>query len=126
MHDNVLTPRQHLELLTWLVLGLVAAGVGTAITQIVSGRLATQLGARMTAAIRADVYHRLEQLSLGFHTRKEAGALISLTSNDTGRLETFLVEGLPYIIVNALMVVGLVAILLTMNWQLAFLIPLPT
>lgn len=123
--DDVVTPRQNLGLLTWLVLGLVAVGVGAAITQILSGRLATQLGARMTAAIRADVYHRLEQLSLGFHSRKEAGALISLTSNDTGRLETFLVEGLPYIVVNALMVVGIFAILLTMNWQLALLILIP-
>jgi ATP-binding cassette, subfamily B, bacterial len=123
--DDVVTPRQNLGLLTWLVLGLVGVGVATALTQILSGRLATQLGARMTAAIRADVYHRLEELSLGFHSRKEAGALISLASNDTGRLETFLVEGLPYIVVNALMVVGIFVILLTMNWRLALLILIP-
>jgi ATP-binding cassette subfamily B protein len=123
--DDVVTPRQNLGLLTWLVLGLVGVGIGSAITQIVSGWLATRLGARMTAAIRADVYNRLEQLSLGYHSRKEAGALISLATNDAGRLETFLVEGLPYIVVNALMVVGIFAILLTMNWSLALLILIP-
>ena len=44
---------------------------------------------------------------------------------DTDSLNYFLVEGLPYLVTNSLMLIVILGILLSMNWQLALLILIP-
>ena len=126
MIDEVLTPRQNFSLLIWLVGGLAAVGLFTAASQGLGGWLAAWLGAHIIAFIRAELFRCLERLSLRFHDRKETGSLMSLVTRDTDRLQEFLVEGLPYLATNSLMLLGIVGVLLSINWQLTLFILIPT
>ena len=51
---------------------------------------------------------------------------MSRVTRDTGRLQDFLVDGLPYLI-NALLIFGIVGFLLWMSWELTLytLAPVP-
>jgi ATP-binding cassette subfamily B protein len=126
MIDDVLTPRQNFSLLIWLVGGLGVVGLFTAATEAASGWLAAWLGAHIIAFIRAELFRCLERLSLRFHDRKETGSLMSLITRDTDRLHEFLVEGLPYLATNSLMLLGIVGVLLSINWRLTLFILIPT
>jgi ATP-binding cassette, subfamily B, bacterial len=134
--DGVLTPPVsgiekpnygNYEFLVWMVLGTAAAGLATAVLQMAGAWLAAIIGTRVTMDIRGDLYRALERLSLSFHNRREQGALMSLVTRDTDSLNYFLIEGMPYLVTNGLLLIAILAILFSMNWQLTLwvLIPAP-
>ena len=131
--DRVLVPKQgntdtmpeRLTLLGFLVLGLVGIRVLNWGLEWVHGWTVSWLGARITADIRNRLYQQLELLSLQFYDRRQVGAVMSRVTRDAGRLQEFLVEGLPYLIISALTIIGILGILFWMHWMLALLILVP-
>ena len=125
--DTVLTPRHNLSrlwLLMFLWLGSLVAGI---VVQIMAGRLTAFLGASIAADIRASVYRAIEFLQLGYFEKKQVGAITSRVTQDTDRVWGFLVEGVPFLVTNTLMVVGILAFVVSVNLKLALCImaPLP-
>jgi ATP-binding cassette, subfamily B, bacterial len=116
-----------LQLLGFLVLTLVAIRLVSWTAEWVHGWTVVWLGARATADIRSQLYRRLEVLSLQFYDKRKVGALMSRVTRDTGRLQDFLVDGLPYLVINALLIAGIVGFLLWMSWELTLytLAPVP-
>jgi ATP-binding cassette subfamily B protein len=134
--DHVLAPtddtnpadmESRLQLLGFLVLTLVAIRLVSWGGEWVHGWTVVWLGARATADIRSQLYRRLEVLSLQFYDKRKVGALMSRVTRDTGRLQDFLVDGLPYLVINALLILGIVGFLLWMSWELTLytLAPVP-
>ena len=133
--DGVLAPvgevtaalPDRVRLLGLWVLALVAVRVVTWGAEWLHGWTVTWLSARVTADIRSQLYRQMELLSLQFYDKRKVGAVMSRVTRDTDRLQDFLVDGLPYLIVNALMLVGIMAALFTMSWRLTIyvLIPIP-
>ena len=120
-----LTP--YLSLLGLMVLGLIGVRVLSWAGEWMHVWTATWLGARVTADIRSLLYRRLEMLSLQFYDKRQVGALMSRVTQDSGMLQDFLVEGMPYLVINGLMLLGILGFLLYMSWELTFyiLIPVP-
>ena len=131
--DGVFVPKEgntdsmseRLTLLGLLVLGMVGVRVLNWGMEWAHGWTVSWLGARITADIRNRLYQQLELLSLQFYDRRQVGAVMSRVTRDAGRLQEFLVEGLPYLIINALMVIGILSILFWMHYLLALLILVP-
>ena len=133
--DDVLVPKEgtaggldeRLALLGLLVLALVGVRVWSWTAELVHGWVVTWLSARVTADIRNQLYRRLEMLSLQFYDKRQVGGLISRVTRDAGMLQEFLVDGLPYLIIHAMMVVGILAFLFSMSWTvtLYILVPIP-
>lgn len=123
--ENTNTMAERLTLLGLLVLGLIGIRVLNWGMEWAHGWTVSWLGARVTADIRNRLYQQLELLSLQFYDRRQIGAVMSRVTRDAGRLQEFLVEGLPYLIINTLMLVGILGILLWMHWVLALLVILP-
>ena len=116
-----------LRLLGSLVLALVGLRLVSWAAEWVHGWISAWLGARATADIRSQLYRRLEMLSLQFYDKRKVGALMSRVTRDTGRLEEFLVDGLPYLIINGLMMLGILGFMFGMSWKLTLytLMPVP-
>ena len=114
-----------LSLLGWFVLGLVGVRVLGWGAEWVHGWTVTWLGARVTADIRSRLYRQLELLSLQFYDKRQVGAVMSRVTRDAGRLQDFLVDGMPYLIINGLMIVGILVFLFLMSWRLTLYILLP-
>ena len=127
--DEVLVPKgeargldERLMLLGLLVLALIGVRIWSWGAELAHGWVVTWLSARVTADIRNQLYQRLEMLSLQFYDKRQVGGLISRVTRDAGMLQEFLVDGLPYLIINALMVVGIIGFLFSMSWTITLYI----
>jgi ATP-binding cassette subfamily B protein len=89
--------------------------------------LSHSAGWSVVAEVREQVYAHLQRLSLGFYEDKQTGHLMSRTVNDSDMLERLIAHAIPDILVNVLTLVGVSAVLLSMNWRLTLLcmIPMP-
>jgi len=115
------------SLLNIFVLALIGmyvsrTGIGTVRTYIMSW-----IGNKVILNLRMASYEYLQMLSLSFYDKKETGRLMTRITNDTGRLNDFIVNGIQEFIINVLMVLGMSIILFINNWRLAALtlIPVP-
>ena len=105
---------------------LVTMIISTIIT-ISQERVAAWLTFRIAADIRAHVYQHLHNLSLRFFDKRTTGTVISHITEDSERLQDFMLEGLSFLAVRLLLFFGIGGMLFWMNWKLAcfILIPIP-
>jgi ATP-binding cassette, subfamily B, bacterial len=125
--NEILTPRADVYLLLLPVLLVLGIQLLNWIGEVGHGWIAVWLAGKVVADIRSQLYRRLQFMPLRFFDKRKVGALMSRLTNDAGRLEGFLIDGIPFIFMNALMIVGILSLLLYMNWQLTLyvLIPVP-
>lgn len=95
--------------------------------QIVNGRTIAFLAGTIAADLRASVYRAIEFLQLSFFDKKQVGAIASRVTSDTDRVWGFLVEGVPYLLLNSLLLLGVAGFLFYTNPFLAacILAPVP-
>ena len=106
---------------------LLAALVISSIFSIFHGRLAAWLTFRISANIRSHVYQHLHNLSIRFFDKRTTGTVISHITEDSERLQDFMLEGLSFLGVQVFLFFGIGGMLFWMNWKLAcfILIPIP-
>ncbi len=106
----------------WLAILVVGAGA-----QILTGRLIAFLGGSVAADLRSQLYRSIEFLQLDYFDKKQVGAITSRVTQDTDRVWGFLVDGVPYFLINGLLLAGIAGFLLTVNWvlTLCILAPIP-
>jgi len=115
---------KHITRLALLALGVYVVRAGL---QFVRSYMAHIAGWSVVADVRAKVYEHLQRLSLQFYEEKQTGQLMSRVVNDTDLLEHLIAHAIPDVIANTLMLIGVIAVLSGINWQLTLLslIPVP-
>ncbi|MGD8360447.1 MAG: ABC transporter ATP-binding protein [Gemmatimonadota bacterium] len=83
------------------------------------------LGEWVARDLRTELYEHLQRLSLSFYSRKKTGRLITRVSSDTDRLWDFLAFGVVDVSLSAVMLVGLGAVLLSLDWKLGLVMVSP-
>jgi ATP-binding cassette subfamily B protein len=81
----------------------------------------------VVADIRRDIYAHLQRLSLRFYENKQTGQLMSRMVNDPEMFERLISHAIPDTLVNVLLLFGVSAVLIRLNWQLLVLslVPVP-
>jgi ATP-binding cassette subfamily B protein len=79
------------------------------------------VGQRALQDLRERIYRHLQAMSIGFFTRRRPGVLISRLTNDVQALDTLVTDGIITLISSTLTLVGVVAILLALDVQLALI-----
>ena len=92
---------------------------------VFQGRLAAWLTFRIAANIRSHVYRHLHNLSIRFFDKRTTGTVISHITEDSERLQDFMLEGLTFLAVQVFLFFGIGGMLFWMNWKLACLILIP-
>ena len=133
--DNVILPPeetagsidQRAALLGWCILALISLRILSLGMELAHGWIVSWLSARVTADIRSHLYRRLEMLTMQFYSDRKVGALMSRVTRDSDMLREFLVDGLPYLVINTLKIFGILGLLFWIHWQvtLCMLIPIP-
>jgi ATP-binding cassette, subfamily B, bacterial len=129
--DDVLIPGAlgvttgQLALFTWLILALIGANLINAGVQIARGRNVALLGMKMTVAIRRSLFEKLQRLSLSFYDKRNVGSIMSRMTNDTGALYDVLVDGIPVLINQVALLIGIPAAILLLNWRVGIWVLLP-
>lgn len=101
--------------------------VARAVMQFIRSYAAHKAGWGVVSDARRLVYEHMQKLSLRFYEDKQTGQLMSRIINDTDLFERMIAHALPDVIVNGITLIGVIAILLSMNVNLTLLtlIPIP-
>ena len=79
------------------------------------------VGQRALQDLRLKLFAHLQSLSIGFYSRNLAGVVISRMTNDVEALDQLVEDGLATLIQSSLTLIGVVVILLVMDFHLALL-----
>ena len=104
------------------------AVAATAVTlQVFSNRMMTFLGSNIAADLRASTFNTVQRLHVAYFDKKTVGAITSRITHDTDRIWMFLVDGMPFMVTNGLVLIGVIFFLIRVDWVLALAImaPLP-
>jgi ATP-binding cassette subfamily B protein len=88
-------------------------------------KLMSTLGELVARDLRAELYAHIQRSSLAFFSRKKTGSLISRVTADTDRLWEFIAFGVVDVSLSLVMLLGLGAVLLTLDWRLGLVMTLP-
>ena len=88
-------------------------------------RLMSVVGEWVVRDLRSELYAHMQRLSLSFFSRKKTGSLITRVASDTDRLWEFLAFGIIDASLSAVMLVGLGAVLLGLDWRLGIIMVVP-
>ncbi|MGQ9697859.1 MAG: ABC transporter transmembrane domain-containing protein [Armatimonadota bacterium] len=116
---------ERFAVLRTIVVALGGVYVLRAVLGALHSRLMGWLGERIMFDVRTQVYEHLQKLSLSFYDRRHLGSIMSRVTNDTSVMNGFIVSGLQNLIINALTLVGIGVILVSMNPKLAVLVMAP-
>jgi ATP-binding cassette subfamily B protein len=123
--DGVLDTHRNLPRLYWLMAAWLGVLLGAVVVQIVTARLTAFLAGNIAADLRGRLYRAIEFLRLGYFDKKQVGAITSRVTQDTDRVWGFLVNGLPYFVINGLLMIGITAFLIKINTKLTLCIVSP-
>src|SRR5687768_3287560 len=131
--DNVVRPVQagtlaHDEALrmAWIAVGAMAGVYVVRQTAAhIRLRMMSVLGEWVARDLRAELYEHIQRLSLSFFSRKKTGSLITRVTSDTDRLWDFVAFGVVDVSLSLVMLLGLSAVLLSLDWRLGLIMTLP-
>jgi ABC-type multidrug transport system fused ATPase/permease subunit len=108
-----------LSTLDWIVAAYVFSAVLFWAATYAQTYLVGWVGQRALQDLREQIYTHLQTMSIGFFTRRRPGVLISRMTNDVEALDTLVTDGLITLVSSTLTLVGVVLILLFLDFQLA-------
>src|ERR1044072_4273780 len=111
--------RREVTLFPWLIGALIVARIAGGPIQIARGRNVAWLSSKIAVAIRQSLFNKLQQLSLSFYDKRNVGSIMSRMTNDTTSLYDVLVDGIPIILNQGALIIGIPTAMLIMNWQVA-------
>ena len=112
--------------LGWLVGLLIGMSLAVSGLSGLRGYIMARIGQRVTYGLRNEVYAHLHALSLSYYTKNETGRIMTSVTQDVGRLQDFISDGLQEAIRDVLTLVIICVILFALNPGLAALVLLPT
>ena len=104
-----------------VVLQAVAVYVGSAVLAYVQGVLLNRVVQRTVFRLRADVEATIHRLPLSHVDSTPRGELLSRVTNDIDNISQSLQQTVSQALVSILTVVGVVAMMFTISWELALL-----
>ena len=135
MFDHVILPGFHVDslgihgleglspiiALTVLSIGLVLISTLRGMFAYLSAVNMAVAATRVMTGIRSTLYSHIQRLSLAFHNQAKSGDLITRVTYDIERLrEVTVVAALP-LLANTLTLLGMVLVMLVLNWELALI-----
>ena len=107
-----------LGLLAWLVAGMVAIPVVSALIGAYQTYQTTLLGNRVMADLRGRLFEHLQRLDLSFFTATRTGAIQSRLANDVGGVQSVLSETASSILGNVVTVLAALVAMVVLSWRL--------
>jgi ATP-binding cassette subfamily B protein len=118
---------KHTKMLLYVVAILACVQVCRMCVNMVNGRLGTRIGTSITADMRSRLVEHLQKLSVSFYDRQQVGSLVGRVAYDTEALHGFVNQLTGGFLFQLIMIVGVGAMMFTINVKLALytLIPAP-
>ncbi|HXX79321.1 MAG TPA: ABC transporter ATP-binding protein [Ktedonobacteraceae bacterium] len=118
---DVAIPQHQIRLILLLGAGLVLFPVGSALLGLGQNYLSIIIAQGMIADLRDRLYRHIQSLGLDFFTWSRAGEIHTRFLNDAGGLQNVLTQSFLGTFANLITLVGTLAIMFFINWQLALI-----
>ena len=117
--------REGLSTVTRLAVILLLLYLSRILFRYLSNYLSHKAAWNLVKELRVKVYMKLQALSMDFYRKSESGDLVSRAVNDTAAFEQLYAHQIPETVTNTITVLGVITILLSINYKLALLTCLP-
>lgn len=92
------------------------------------GRMVAGIAPKAALGIKTDIYRSMQRLTVSFFNQRQTGGLLTRIQSDATEVMYFFIDGLPYLLVNSVLIVVAALVMFSMNWLLAlfalFFIPI--
>ena len=122
--DDVIGKGHH-DRLTLYIGAMVGTGILFVLMRLINIWLTAWISAQIVGDLRATLHTVLQYLKLTFFNKREPGEVTGRIMHDTGELLQFLVEGMPFLLINSLLFVAIGGILIKINRHLAIFVFVP-
>lgn len=99
------------------LLGIVM--IGQLLTGIIQTYCLSFVGERVVSDLRIAAYEHLQKLDLAFFEQRRTGEITSRITNDVTLIQTTVTNSLPTLLGGVIELVGAVALMLVVSWQLS-------
>jgi ATP-binding cassette subfamily B protein len=107
--------------LNTIVLIFIGVGILNWISYAAQIRTEARLGQSILLKLRMQLFNHIQSLSLRFFSQNEVGRIMSRVQNDVNELNEFLESGAFWVIGEVVTMLGIIIIMLGMEWHLALL-----
>ena len=124
--DDIL-PNTKRDLLLVVAFSLIGVHIVHYTLAGIRGYMLRICGNKIVAAIRCEVYERAQHLPMRFYDKTSTGSVINRISGDTATLQAFMLRITQEVVVQFFKLVGIVVVMLCINWKLTLfsLFPVP-
>ncbi|MCL2198225.1 MAG: ABC transporter ATP-binding protein/permease [Defluviitaleaceae bacterium] len=71
--------------------------------------------------LQVRIFEAMQRLSVSFYTSKRTGSLMNKVSRDARNIYWFFVDGLPFIVLNLILFIGIFIVMFRLEWRLALI-----
>jgi ATP-binding cassette subfamily B protein len=107
-----------LELLTWLVAGMIALAIVNGVIGVAQTWISNQVGQRVMHDLRAAVYAHLQRMSLAFFTRTRSGEVQARIAYDIGGIDDVVTSTATSTVSTVATVTATIVAMFALSWQL--------
>ncbi|MBQ7375778.1 MAG: ABC transporter ATP-binding protein [Clostridia bacterium] len=124
--DEIL-PNSDRAALTFVVVLLICIHIVRWFMAGMRGYMLRISGNKIIARIRTDVYEKAQYLPMRFYDKTSTGSVINRISGDTATIQAFMLRMTQEVVVQFFKLIGIVVIMLCINWKLTLfsLVPVP-
>ncbi len=105
-----------------VVLSMAVIKIANQLFTLVYQYLVAGMLPKVIYSIKIKIFKAMQRLSVGFYTHKQTGSLMERVTRDSNNIYWFFVDGFPYLIGNAITVVGIIVIMFATSVKLTLLI----
>jgi ATP-binding cassette subfamily B protein len=110
--------RHDLELLTWMVVGMIALAIINGVISVAQTLISNQVGQRVMHDLRAAVYAHLQRMSLAFFTRTRSGEVQARIAYDIGGIDDVVTSTATSTVSTVATVAATVVAMFALEWRL--------
>jgi ATP-binding cassette, subfamily B, bacterial len=96
---------------------VLAIAVLDAVCTYAEKYLTTSVAQWISYDLRLTIYAHIQKLSLAFHDNKRTGDLISRVTDDIEAIQSFIMNGLLGVLINAMTLLGMIGVMFWLNWK---------
>lgn len=116
--DEYLIPRD-IDGLKNIILILIAIYVSSSLTSWLQSFIMIGVSQKTIKKIREDLFIKIQSLSLRFFDQRPHGEILSRFTNDIENISSALTQSVTQLITSTLTIIGIVIVMLSLNWILA-------
>ncbi|MEP7023570.1 MAG: ABC transporter ATP-binding protein [Actinomycetota bacterium] len=114
-------PTRNVQLLAWLVAGMVGVAAVTSGLSVVQTWISTKVGQQVMHGLRTSVFAHLQRQSVAFFTRTRTGEVQSRITNDIGGMQSVVTSTATSIAANLTTAVATAFAMVVLSWQLSLI-----